>query len=170
VESTSSNGACERGSTCHGLFQSDSLGTNCNVVIYDEQNRPLWSTATHGCQPARPACGVLGAGQRLHQNESVRSCDGRNVLIHQNDGHFVLYHDGRALWATGIVDASSSFVSMQTDGNLVQYTANGTPIWSSGTWGNDGARLAVQDDCNVVVYAADGRPLWNTRTHGCVQH
>ena len=117
--------------------------------------------------PPRP-CGVLDAGEQLLQSQSVTSCDGRNQLIHQTDGHVVLYHDGRPLWWTGVINRRSDALTMQHDGNLVQ-GAQGRAIWNSQTWGNPGARLHVQDDCNVVIYARDGRPLWNTRTWGCVR-
>ena len=53
---------------------------------------------------------------------------------------------------------------MQTDGNLVVYSAANQPLFQTGTYNNSGAYLVVQDDGNMVIYAADGRPLWATNT------
>ncbi|PYY38095.1 hypothetical protein DEJ16_07240 [Curtobacterium sp. MCJR17_055] len=62
--------------------------------------------------------------------------------------------------------ASPRTLTMQADGNLVQYVS-GTAVWSSQTFGNPGAYTALQPDGNLVVYSADGRrALWSTRTSG----
>jgi hypothetical protein len=117
-----------------------------------------------------PPCGVLGSGEVLHQNQSVTSCDGHNVFIHQTDGHVVLYHDGQPLWWTGVINPGSDILAMQGDGNLVEYDHASQPIWNTGTWNHPGSHLAVQDDCNVVIYDPSNQPLWSSNTWGCYQH
>ncbi|WP_257901963.1 S8 family serine peptidase [Saccharothrix obliqua] len=57
-------------------------------------------------------------------------------------------------------------LTMQTDGNLVQYTAYGEALWSTGTWGTDAAYAILQPDGNFVLYSAAGVPRWDTRTWG----
>jgi len=55
---------------------------------------------------------------------------------------------------------------MQGDGNLVSYTADGSPQWASGsrnTVGNPGARLVIQDDGNLVIYV-NNNSIWTSNT------
>jgi hypothetical protein len=56
---------------------------------------------------------------------------------------------------------------MQTDGNLVLYTATSTAVWSSGTSGTGAAHLSLQTDGNLVTYNnSSGSPTWWTGTGG----
>lgn len=52
---------------------------------------------------------------------------------------------------------------MQTDGNLVSYTAAGTAVWSTNTAGNPGAYLVLHDDGNMVIYKGD-KSVWESGT------
>jgi hypothetical protein len=52
------------------------------------------------------------------------------------------------------------FLAMQTDGNLVIYTAAMHALWSTGTYGHPGAFLVNQGDGNLVVYTSAWQPLW----------
>ncbi|GAB2704973.1 trypsin-like serine protease [Kitasatospora kifunensis] len=99
----------------------------------------------------------------------------------QDDGNIVLYKKdgstdtGGALWSTGTLrenstvasntpiwstrwmEAKSTVLEMQADGNLVLYRkSDGGVMWNSGTAGNPGAWLAMQSDGNLVVYRAGG--------------
>lgn len=56
-------------------------------------------------------------------------------------------------------------LSMQGDGNLVVYDADGKATFNTRTF-VPGSRLAVQSDGNVVVYGPDGRWLWQSATAG----
>jgi predicted small lipoprotein YifL len=112
------------------------------------------------------SCGQLAANSALSANQSVTSCDGRFVFVHQGDGNVVLYKNGQALWSTGTHGQSTNVLVMQGDGNLVLYGPNNVVRWSSGTYGNHGASLAVQNDGNVVLYSTGGTALWHTHTYG----
>jgi serine/threonine protein kinase len=67
-------------------------------------------------------------------------------------------------------------LSMQTDGNLVEYADHhGPPVWESGTSGNFGAYAVMQADGDFVVYPhgqsapPPGQPtpaLWSSGTYG----
>jgi hypothetical protein len=53
---------------------------------------------------------------------------------------------------------------MQTDGNLVVYSAAGTALWQTQTYGTGAAFVQVQDDGNVVVYTSAPAAVWQTGT------
>jgi hypothetical protein len=57
-------------------------------------------------------------------------------------------------------------LTMQSDGNLVEYNASGSPLWASGTNGNPGADVVMQGDGNLVVYSSTNSPLWASGTNG----
>ncbi len=83
-----------------------------------------------------PTGGVLAAGQQVTTNQQLRSRDGRYYLV------------------------------VQSDGNVVLYTAARTPVWSSATNGKGGVRLTQQTDGNLVLYTAGNRGVWATGTSG----
>ena len=66
---------------------------------------------------------------------------------------------GTALWFTGTTGAPGQ-LDLQSDGNLVIYSAGNAALWFSGTAGNSGSVLYVQNDGNLVLYSASGAPLW----------
>ncbi|HEX8753210.1 MAG TPA: CHAP domain-containing protein [Solirubrobacterales bacterium] len=78
--------------------------------------------------------------------------------MQSSDGNLVLYHAGKALWATGAMGPGTRAV-MQGDGNLVLYNGS-TARWSSTTDGFSGAVLQLQDDGNLVIYQGS-HPIWD---------
>jgi len=57
-----------------------------------------------------------------------------------------------------------NYLSMQYDGNLVEYMPGRQPLWASGTSGNPGAILVAQEDGNFAVVAPGNRAIWSTET------
>jgi hypothetical protein len=55
---------------------------------------------------------------------------------------------------------------MQSDGNLVLYTAGGRALWSSKTGGQTGDQAVMQTDGNLVLYDASSQAIWSTNTSG----
>ncbi|WP_447003401.1 S8 family serine peptidase [Saccharothrix isguenensis] len=55
-------------------------------------------------------------------------------------------------------------LTMQTDGNLVLYTAAGQPLWHTRSNGSGATHATLQTDGNFVVYTAAGVPVWHSRT------
>ncbi|MDA9004148.1 hypothetical protein N9J26_01525 [bacterium] len=92
------------------IFQLDG-----NLVVYKNENNPIWSSDTHGSNADR--------------------------LIMQNDGNFVLYsNDNVPLWHSHTGDSFGDIgidydVVMQDDGNLVLYSFAGDisvlALWDS---------------------------------------
>ncbi|MFF0293827.1 hypothetical protein ACFYS8_22605 [Kitasatospora sp. NPDC004615] len=83
---------------------------------------------------------------------------------------YALLNPGDSLKPGDSVKVGYSTLTMQTDGNLVQYLTadNGKQIqvlWSSKTWGNNGASAVMQADGNFVIYKQDGvSAVWSTGT------
>ncbi|MDF4248958.1 hypothetical protein [Streptomyces sp. WMMB303] len=97
------------------------------------------------------------------KNQAWTSGNGRAVLRMQQDGNFVLYKDGRAVWQAPHTWSRGNCAVFQEDGNFVVYDSAGKPVWAAGTW-HKGAYLAIQDDGNVVIYNSARRPVWATNT------
>ncbi|MGC1293946.1 MAG: hypothetical protein WA869_02805 [Alloacidobacterium sp.] len=79
--------------------------------------------------------------QQLDVNQQLFSDNGYLNLILQTDGNLVLYRTqmGHALWASNTQGDAVGYVIMQGDGNLVAYSAGGTPFWAAATEGHPGA-------------------------------
>src|SRR5688572_7643366 len=90
--------------------------------------------------------------QALAPNQSLRSPNGRAILVYQQDGNLVLYFDSQPLWDSRTAGVSPGQAIMQGDGNFVVYDAAGAPAWASGTEGNGGASITVHDDGTWAVY------------------
>lgn len=86
-------------------------------------------------QPTVPYCSDMQPGETLWAGQDVWSSDGRYKL------------------------------SMQTDGNFVEYGPSGA-IWSTRTYGSgNNDRAVMQGDGNFVVYNPANAPLYHTGTY-----
>lgn len=116
--------------------------------------------ATSTPLPTSPAS-TLSGGERLYPDQRMYSPNGAYVLIYQNDGNLVLYGPAGPLWASDTLGQAPGFATMQGDGNVVIYRADGVPIWATDTSGMPGAELRVQDDGFLVLYDAGHGPMWS---------
>jgi hypothetical protein len=126
------------------------------------------TTGTHAGQSAVSSCGIQGASQlfsgcELQPNQALEY--GTLALTMQGDGNIVLSDQGHAMWANGETGHPNSYLAMQGDGNLVEYSAQSVALWSTGTTGStDYAQLTpsggfgVYDQCCRLW----GTPLPNT--------
>lgn len=98
---------------------------------------------------------LAGCDDTLLVNEYLVSPNGQYRLYMQGDGNLVLRNVAtqRALWASGTNGKSAIKLVLQTDGNLVLYTASGTPVWSTATVGQSSDSLRVNDNGSLVLYA-----------------
>lgn len=120
---------------------------------------------------ARAAAGqnYLTAGQQLGRTESIVSPDGRFRLTFQEDQNVVILGPDRG---NGVVrhqfetrNSGAVRLSLQSDGNLVLYTASNAVAWQSDTDGTGpGNKLVMQDDGNVVLYGPSNAVLWQSYT------
>jgi len=118
------------------------------------------STVPPGSTPAS----TLSNGERLYADQRMYSPSGAYALIYQSDGNLVLYGPSGPLWASDTLGQPPGFVTMQGDGNVVIYRADGVPIWATDTSGMPGAELRLQDDGVLVLYDAGNVPIWSVPT------
>ena len=101
-----------------------------NLVLYKiDGAEPLW------------AAGTSGEG---------------NYLRLQGDHHCVVYNaDNECVWSTGVHTRGEDpcYVTMQDDGNFVQYDATGAPMWDTNTSGGE-LRIELNSAAvNVIMEA-----------------
>jgi len=133
------------------------------LVVYDQDEKPIWASGTNG--------------------------KGKGRLIYQTDGNLVLYHESTPLWVSNTYQKSTGRLEMQNDGNLVIYDAENRPVWATGTNreakhhnqlrmnrtlhaghelrspnGKYSARM--QTDGNFVIYNEHNVSLWVSHTNG----
>lgn len=101
----------------------------------------------------------LYSGQTLRAGDYLISDDGRYRLIMQDTGDLELIGPAGLEWSTSTGLSYMGWLINQADGNLVIYSANGTPVWSTNTFSAP-ATLVVQNDSNVVLYGPGG-PVWS---------
>jgi hypothetical protein len=151
------------------------LQTDGNLVLYgqphsDGSQNPVWASNTGG-----------------HRGDVLRVQDDGNVVIYQGGAP-----GGNPIWATQTAGAdrflslylrpghSVSFtdargetyrLTLQTDGNLVEYGPFNVVYWASGTNGQTVIEAILQRDGNLVLYGpnhSDGsqNPVWASNTAG----
>lgn len=118
---------------------------------------------------------MLMQGRTLRTGESMKYVYTKSsAFIMQNDCNLVVQIDGSVKWESGTENAATScYLTMQADGNLVIYHGNGSPVWASQTVGRgqEPYFLVYQPDNNAVIYSSgpDGFPgeaIWATNTAG----
>jgi hypothetical protein len=100
------------------------------------------------------------------QSAILRSPASRYVLQLRADGNLVLARakDGKVRWATQTQGQGVVRAALQTDGNLVLYTAANRAVWASGTAGKGVTRALLQDDGNFVLYKGASTGVWASNT------
>lgn len=108
---------------------------------------------------------ALGLNDTLTPGQSLVSPGGAFIAALQGDGNFVVYKVGNntALWASNTSSKGGVKLIMQSDGNLVLYTASNQPVWASNTNGKGQSFARMQDDGNFVIYTQGG-PTWASNT------
>jgi hypothetical protein len=107
----------------------------------------------------------LGPNQFILTEQSLHSpAEKYRLTLHIN--RLALYNTSTnvLIWSAPM-SGTPAYLLMQLDGNLVAYTANGTPVWASNTCGDGVSFCMVQDDGNFVVYK-QGSASWASNTAG----
>lgn len=91
----------------NGLF-SLVLQEDGNLVLYDQDQQPVWASGTDGQQVS--------------------------TATMQEDGNFVLSSPaGDPVWASDTYGNNRAYLVLQDDRNLVVYSAEGAPLWATNT-------------------------------------
>jgi hypothetical protein len=126
-----------------------------NLVIYNTRGKPNWSRAM--------VVGTLGVNRVLKFPEYLTSVNRTYKLYMQSDGNLVLQKGKTPLWSTK-TQSKGAYAAMQSDGNLVVYSAAKKPLWSSKTT-RAGSVLVAQNNGDVQI--VNGRTVvWHTNTAG----
>src|SRR6266480_1311176 len=63
-----------------------------------------------------------------------------------------------------LVSQSGNYrLTLQLDGNLVEYNSSGKAIWYTGILDPTANKLILQDDSNLVLYNAANSSVWSSR-------
>ncbi|MEU8433387.1 RICIN domain-containing protein [Streptomyces sp. NPDC029216] len=92
-----------------------------------------------------------------------------HTLSMQDDGNLVEYSNDGRVLHASDTVGRGDHLTMQWDGNLVLYTANNIPLWSTGTPNNPSAWVQLQDDGNLVLHRSDNSVLWAITPNGWPQ-
>jgi|GEM_PF-3560013 len=127
-----------------------------------------WDGYNYTARLGMAANNLVANGQRLLPGDVRRSRNGVYTLAFQTDGNLVLTNRNNnfVVWASATNNRNAANCTLQSDGNLVIFSATGQMLWSSATSGSYGAYLVVQDDGNMVLYKPDGNGAWCTATKG----
>ena len=133
---------------------------------------------------------LKSAGRILVSNSYLLSSNEKYSAEMQHDGNFVIYVrieffffkeffnffnfnkiindfqdlvNRKPLWASGTFDYEKSFLTMQTDGDLVLYSFKFAPLWKSNTSGVENY-LKIEDNGNLVICDSNNFTIWSTNT------
>jgi hypothetical protein len=150
-----------------------------NLVVYSSSNKAVWASGTSGNpgsylalgsdgqltldtpsgDPLWGAPGILTANAALTAGQQLTSPGGGYRLSMQADGNLVEYSGSTALWASA-TNGTGSYAVMQGDGNLVVYSSSNKAVWASGTSGNPGSYLLLTSSGALDLIAPNGSLLW----------
>jgi methionine-rich copper-binding protein CopC len=150
-----------------------------NLVEYNQAGTALWASGTQGKGVTEML--MQGDGNLVLYDGTTAvwaSNTGGNpgaYLDVQNIGNVVIYSGTTPIWTAQpttllpgqfISSPNGQYVlTLQADGNLVEYNAAGTPLWASGTQGKGVTEMLMQGDGNLVLYSG-GTAVWASNTAG----
>ncbi|MFB9649594.1 peptidoglycan DD-metalloendopeptidase family protein [Curtobacterium pusillum] len=106
-----------------------------------------------------PAGNVILPGTTLRADQS-----NARTLTMMGNGMLVQRLNGAVAWlTTTTIRNYNAYASVQKDGNLVVYSAQGKALWATNTSRAGGGQLLVQVDNNVVLYGKSDTRSWSTR-------
>lgn len=106
-----------------------------------------------------PAGNVILPGTTLRADQS-----NARTLTMMGNGMLVQRLNGAVAWlTTTTIKNYNAYASVQKDGNLVVYSAQGKALWATNTSRAGGGQLLVQVDNNVVLYGKTDTRSWSTR-------
>jgi len=146
------------------VMQSDG-----NLVARNSSNQAVWanniSQGTLGL--VYKGSDHLNSGMTLTKKQYFRSSDKRYVTVMHSNGELAVYGPGwHKLWKSPTAGNSDAYLGMQSDGNMVIYSASQTALWATGKKGIQ--KLVMQSDGNMVARNSSNDAVWATNTDGDV--
>lgn len=144
----------------HAVMQTDG-----NLVVVSTTAVALWASNTSGNPGATVT--INGLGQLVIDSASGVALWGPGMFLGPPgtlpvNGQLT---GGQWIMSPALPDGEQFQLTMQTGGNLVEFSVDGSTLWSSGT-SSPGARVVVQTDGNLVIYNTANTPLWASNTIG----
>ncbi|WP_420369554.1 peptidoglycan DD-metalloendopeptidase family protein [Curtobacterium sp. L1-20] len=135
-----------------------------NFGVRPDGTMRMINTANHSVVEFPTYQASVSAGNVLLPGTVLRS-DRTNsrTLTMRADGVLVQVVDGKQIWASKTAGNKNAYAAVQTDGNLVVYSAAKKALWSTATSRAGGGQLMVQVDGNVVLYGKADTRVWSTR-------
>lgn len=147
----------------HGFDATLGAPAGTHTVCVDVLN-----IGSGGPTPVRLGCRSLVIGNPIppvtypSDGPPLRSPGGGFWLAVQSDGNLVVYSASGQVRWTTATSVPGSFLAVQSDGNLVLYDPWSAPVWTAGVNSPGGAHLVMQDDGNLVLYSASGVARWDS--------
>jgi len=79
----------------------------------------------------------------------------------QSDGNLVEYKGSAVIWSSH-TQGGGAHATMQTDGNFVIYSTGGAALYSSATAPTSSDHIVIQTDGNFVIYSGSGKAIWDS--------
>uniref|UniRef100_A0A671Y2N7 Mannose-specific lectin-like n=1 Tax=Sparus aurata TaxID=8175 RepID=A0A671Y2N7_SPAAU len=98
---------------------------------------------------------TLLKNEELQRGEYLMSNNGRWKAVLQDDGNFVLYDDGKVVWASNTHGSDGYRLCMQPDCNLVIYNRGNVPKWATNTYQPkevEMCRVVLTDEGKLELY------------------
>ena len=154
-----------------GTYISDKKGhfarlqDDGNFVVYKADGQTAaWATHTH--LPGNALHVSQAHEQILYPGQSLRAANNKYQLALSQDNGLELtdLDTNKTIWQKKSTDHQAAYLKMQSDGNLVLYSAGGkSAIWATGTNGKgDKTWFRLEDWGDLVGYDEHGNILWSS--------
>jgi RHS repeat-associated protein len=154
------------------LWSTGTSGVSGPLEVADDGNLALyqlhWLIGTYrpwnGAIIPYDSCYVsnaLFAEQILSENQCLENIGNTTFAVMVN-GELQIFDRqlNQITWTSGTYGNPGAYLKMQSDGNLVIYSASGVALWSSGTFGSGSNVARLEIDGRLMVYST----VWSTGT------
>jgi hypothetical protein len=129
----------------------------------------MWSAKKFRYTPALLVSVIVGAASTISANILMTTSFPFPVLAQNIPPQGWAVGGGENFPRGSIIGvASTCFLKLQDDGNLVLYNGSpdnySNPLWASNTNGRATEKAVMQYDGNFVLYGYDGVPVWASNT------
>jgi hypothetical protein len=141
--------------------------TDGNLVIYSDTGKALWASGTDTSGPSNLKLQTDGNLALYSSSQSPTWSTNTATSDQVYSFNSVMRGDSVLFPTQSLTTADRSYrLILQTDGNLVLYSASNRAIWASNTDGRGVNRLVLQTDGNLVLYTNTGKAVWASNTDG----